>query len=184
LAFAISGLAAFSVVGSGGCSTDAVGIGVCREIEDVRCEAAAACGIDGAADVEACKRFYRDHCLHGLGVEDEPRSSEVKRCKAAIKAAGECGKAGLSEPASCPALSGVQLSEGIVTTCDVVLQPENSSACRFLVPDEDPIPDAGAGGASGGSAGAAGAATGGGGATGGAATGGAGGGAGTAGAGN
>ncbi|MEZ4232648.1 MAG: hypothetical protein R3B89_25960 [Polyangiaceae bacterium] len=161
VAFLLSSAASFTAFATGGCSTDAVGITTCREIEDTRCEAAAQCGIEGAEDVDACKRFYRDHCLHGLGLEGEPRGSDVRRCKAVISGAGECAKQGVTDPAQCAALQGQQLASTIQTVCDVVLQPEDTTACRFLVPDEEDLPDggsAGAGGSSGGAGGAGGSA--------------------------
>ncbi|MEZ4374639.1 MAG: hypothetical protein R3B07_27735 [Polyangiaceae bacterium] len=180
LAFVLSGAASFAAFAAGGCSTDAVGITTCREIEDTRCEAAAQCGIEGAEDVDACKRFYRDHCLHGLALESEPKGSEVRRCKAVIKGAGECAKAGVTDPTQCTALQGQQLASTISNVCDVVLQPEDTAACRFLVPDEDALPDAGAAGSAGtggtgGSTGGTGGTGGSGGAAGAAATGGTGG---------
>ncbi len=155
IAFLLSSAASFTAFATGGCSTDAVGVTTCREIEDTRCEAAAQCGIEGAEDVDACKRFYRDHCLHGLGLESEPRGSDVRRCKAVISGAGECAKQGITDPRQCAALQGQQLATTITTVCDVVLQPEDTTACRFLVPDEEDLPDGGTAGAGGGGAGGA-----------------------------
>ncbi len=57
---------------SPGCSTDAVAIQQCREIESVRCEGSASCGIIDTDDIESCKRFYQDQCLHGIAGDKEP----------------------------------------------------------------------------------------------------------------
>lgn len=98
------------------CGTEAVGVDACKRIEHVRCESAAACGIDlgtpvhrgdsPASDVNACKRFYDDACLHGLATTKEPGNVVVQSCIDAI----------------------------ITGTCDVVREPESDPACAFLIP--------------------------------------------------
>ena len=132
---------AFALLGAPfACSTDAVGIEACRSIEEARCEAAEPCGI--VTDVAACKRFYRDQCLHGLVSEEKPGSPKVNKCVATIRAAGECKKAGETQIAAC------HLKPTLKTTlsdvCDIVLTPEETSECRFLIPEEPPVPDAAA----------------------------------------
>ena len=105
------------------CGSDAVAVEPCRRIEEVRCERAAACGIDlgrvphekersPANDIEACKRFYRDACLHGLTSQVDPGGPAVDACVGAIRTG----------------------------TCSVVLKPGTAAACTFL---NDAPPDAG-----------------------------------------
>lgn len=113
------------------CGTDPVGVESCRKIEKVRCESAAACGIDltrpvhvgeGAkADVAACIRYYDEQCLHGLVAPTDPGPQAVDACVDAI----------------------------IFGDCSVVRAPETDPACSFLVPPPPPepppsSPDAGA----------------------------------------
>lgn len=105
------------------CGTDAVGVESCRILEYARCERAPGCGIalekpphEGAPDedVTACKRYYKDACLHGLASGTDPGAVEVEACKQAI----ETG------------------------SCDVVRSPSSDPACAFL-DEEPPAPDAG-----------------------------------------
>lgn len=98
------------------CGTEAKGVDACKRIERVRCESAAACGIDlsrpvhrgdsPSDDVGACIRYYDDACLHGLASGVEPGNVAVDECVKAL----ETG------------------------SCDVVRAPETSPACAFLVP--------------------------------------------------
>jgi hypothetical protein len=132
-----------------GCEPRATGVDDCRELEHARCDAAAQCG--DITDVDACKRFYRDHCAHGLPLEEEPAGSDVEACRLAIVAAGECAEEQGStiEAASC---ADPDLSAGsdprVSLACDVVHHPELVPACAFLTPDEgEPDGSAGAAGA-------------------------------------
>jgi hypothetical protein len=145
---AISALAAFLLVSSPGCGTDAKGVEDCRDIELARCEAAAPCGI--VTDVAECKRYYRDHCLHGLAVESPPRNL-VDECVGTVKRAGQCAQ--LSGPDTpldyCPEL--VTRKAILATTaCDIVHFPERADECSFLlpVPLEEPAGEGGQGGQS------------------------------------
>jgi len=148
----LSAVCAFTLVSAAGCGTDAQGVDDCREIEQTRCAAAKNCGI--VSDVEACQRYYRDQCLHGLPVPP-PGSVKLKACVDVIRAAGVCAQASgvdtkLSE---CdPSLS--DSAPELETACDLVKEPEKSRECLFLTPGAD----AGVGGAShsGGDGGAAG----------------------------
>jgi hypothetical protein len=102
----------FGVCVLAACSSDAVGVDGCRKIEEARCNRAAACGIDltkpphegtgETADREACVRFYRDACLHGMPADPGPRETEL--CVSAIQTG----------------------------SCDVVLKPEAYKECAFL----------------------------------------------------
>ena len=146
----LSAVVTFLVIQAAGCGTKAVGIGECREIEDARCEAAAHCGEQiPVDDVEACKRFYRDQCLHGLAVKEEPSSSAVRDCVAAITSAGNCARdQGADTPiAKCDELAEAVYQE-LETVCDVIERPQNIDACFFLNDSGDePSATGGQGGA-------------------------------------
>ena len=61
-----------------GCSTEAVAIKECREIEELRCEASVSCGIVAEDEVEGCKRFYKEQCLHGIaGDKTRPPTKRI-----------------------------------------------------------------------------------------------------------
>ncbi len=134
---ALSALASFGVLftllSGYGCGTDAKAVDECRDIEQARCEAGSACGV--VDDVDACKRFYRDHCLHGMVVES-PGQASVDRCVATIEAAGTCAQGdGAIELAACPN-AVTTASSGVISACDVVLYPERTAECGFLAPDQ------------------------------------------------
>ncbi len=111
-----------AVLGSAlACGTEAKGVDACKRIERVRCESAAACGIDltrpvhrgtsPSDDVGACIRYYDDACLHGLASNIEPGSVAVDECVRVI----ETG------------------------SCDVVRAPETAKECSFLIPAPEPV---------------------------------------------
>jgi hypothetical protein len=131
----LAGLAGLVLSVAYGCGTDAVGVEDCRQIEQARCDAGAACGL--VNDVDACKRFYRDHCLHGLAIEDSPGPTRVKACVTALNAAAQCAReiARDAPIALCPADIGLT---GVASPCEVVGRPEETEPCRFLVPDTPP----------------------------------------------
>lgn len=127
------------MLGCLGCSTGAVGVDDCRAIEQVRCEEAVACGT--IEDVEACRRYYRNHCLHGLAVESRPPTDERDECITAIRRAGVCAREqGADTPLdSCdegPPAEALP-EETLQTTCDVVARPWDVTACAFLNPVRD-----------------------------------------------
>lgn len=130
----------------GACDTDAVGVEDCRDIERARCEAALHCdlGIDTAKDVEACKRFVRDNCLHGFAVDESASSTDLRGCVETIQAAGACAEQNAPDVPvrQCEGLDTVGSRH---TACAVVETPEISRACEFLVPEpiEEPEEDAG-----------------------------------------
>jgi hypothetical protein len=130
-----SAICAFTLVNAAGCGTDAKGVDDCRDIEEARCTAAKNCGI--VEDVDACQRFYRDQCLHGLAVSP-PSSSGLKACVATIKNAGACamndaGDTTLSACEPAPSVSAPQAK----TACDLVLNPQYAEECSFLAPSDD-----------------------------------------------
>ena len=120
---------------AGGCGTDAVGVSECREIEDARCAAAVSCGFP---DVAQCQRYYRDHCLHGVVVEDVT-AVQVDACVAELGRAGRCA-AEQAAPDACSEPLGTQVA--VAQVCDLVLQPELLTACAFLaaVPEAQATP--------------------------------------------
>jgi hypothetical protein len=141
---------AFLVVHASGCGTDAVGVDECRDIEYARCAAARYCGLIDNTDsaVDACKRFYRDQCLHGLASGERPGGPKVKDCVAVINTAAQCAKngqdvIGSSDPSQCDLSKLRSPLTTLTDTCDIVRQPEQVQACEFLaepvqVPDASP----------------------------------------------
>jgi hypothetical protein len=123
------------LLGCHACGTDAVGVNECRQIEEARCVAAAKCGT--IEDVEVCKEFYNDHCLHGLAIEDVPRAKVVNACVATIAAAGSCAakRGAKTAPAECDntKLDNTEARR----VCDLVEEPELAQQCVFLVPDPE-----------------------------------------------
>ncbi len=150
----LSAAASFSLLTGSGCNTGAVGVDACRDVEQARCRAGLSCGL--VSDVEACERYYRDHCLHGLATAPPP-GADVSACVNAIQAAGRCAE-GDPDAAlgACDARDGVPSSRpGLSLACDVVEHPERTPECAFLT---DLPPEEGAGGQSSGGGGEAGAA--------------------------
>jgi len=136
---------------SAGCGTKAVGVDACRAVEQARCEAVASCPSPyGVEDVEACQRFYRDHCLHGLDVDDEPSDTAVKRCVAAVEAAGRCAAEDPeATPADCDdtALRLTPDAAAGASVCELLDRPELMADCAFLIESGDD--DDGSAGAAG-----------------------------------
>jgi hypothetical protein len=130
----LSAVCAFTLVSASGCGTDAKGVDDCRDIEEARCSAAPGCGL--LHDVDECKRFYRDQCLHGLAVSP-PSGSVLKACVETIKNAGLCAMGDArTELSECtPAVSSS--APGAETACDIVNNPEKAVECSFLAPDAD-----------------------------------------------
>ena len=130
---------------AGSCGTDAVGVSECREVEEARCNAAVSCGY---TDVEECRRFYRDHCLHGVAL-DKVDAVQVDQCVAQVQNAGQCAA---EQPGAAPAdcAQPIETATSVAKVCDVVLRPELATTCAFLVPapgsapaPEPPAADAG-----------------------------------------
>lgn len=116
-------LAAGAIIATA-CGNDAVGVEACRQIEEARCKRGPQCGIDMSIpvhrgtpshDVDACIRYYRDACLHGLATDKEPGAVQVQACIDAIN----------------------------TPDCTVVKNPETSPACAFLIPPVETPADSG-----------------------------------------
>lgn len=121
------------------CSTKAVGVEECRQVEYARCEAAPNCpGQFDVTDVEQCKLYYRDHCLHGLPVSSAPTGSAVKQCIDTIRDLAKCaakqeGAAALLTDCS---LSDETTNPKITKACKLLAAPESITACSsFLTAD-------------------------------------------------
>jgi hypothetical protein len=115
-----------------GCSVNPVGADACRSVEYARCEAAQGCTNVVVKDVEECKRFYRDQCLHGLQAAVEPGAPVVDRCVQTIKQVGDCAKQG--EGNEC-----AKTFHASESACSLLEHPELLEACTWLIPVE-PIP--------------------------------------------
>jgi len=118
-----------------GCGTEPVNPDGCRKIEEARCAAIVACPGYESLDVEACKRFYRDQCLHGLATASDPGDPAINVCTSAIEAAGNCAKTGT---AVCT------IGATSAAPCEVIEHPELYPACAFLLPPGAAGADAGA----------------------------------------
>jgi hypothetical protein len=136
-----------------GCGTEPVAPDACRKIEEARCELAPGCPGLNITDVDACKRFYRDQCLHGLAIAGDPGAPVVDTCVAALRIAAAC-----TTPDSGCVATTIPVKSG----CEVVARPELAKDCEFLIPpatqaSTGPTLAAGNGGAAGseGSAGSA-----------------------------
>jgi hypothetical protein len=135
----LSAAASFSIVTASGCGTNAIGVDDCRDIEQARCEASVPCGF--VDDVKACRRYYRDHCLHGLLTK--PSAGAVAECVRVIDAAGECASA---DPEAALGACDPEVTDGnarLSSACDVVAHPEYARECAFLL---DEPPDTSSGG--------------------------------------
>jgi hypothetical protein len=90
--------------------------------------------------VEACVRFYRDQCLHGLVVPD-PGAPTVDKCVQTIEQAGTCAAAKGEMAATSSCMPPPSLSTSAATACQLIGLPESAAECAFLTPV--PLPDAG-----------------------------------------
>lgn len=120
----------FLVVSAAGCGTDAVGVDKCRSIEQARCDAGVHCGV--VDDVEQCKLYYRDQCLHGLAHGDAT-STEIEHCVKTIQLAGDCAKKNGADAklSSCAKPPSAQ-PNGLTTACAIVETPQQTDECAFL----------------------------------------------------
>jgi hypothetical protein len=129
-------LAAAASIGPA-CATGAIAIRECREIELLRCEAEAECGV--IDDVPACKRYVRDHCLHGIEGPRVPTRPEQDACVGLVEDAKACAAEDPKMRArDCDEFEAgdLALSEGVTTAarsvCDVISRPWDFRPCDFL----------------------------------------------------
>lgn len=117
------------------CDTAAVGVEACRQVEYARCSAASHCpSTFHITSPAACRRFYRDHCLHGLAVSTDPGSPAVNLCTRQINLLGACA-APDSESAQLSSCKDVHsLDSKVSTVCALLQEPENIKGCEFLNP--------------------------------------------------
>jgi hypothetical protein len=149
----------FGLVGalSSGCGSDAAGVDDCRKIEYARCDAASHCGDRFAiTDVDECKRFYRNQCLHGLASGKSPGTGQVAACVKIIQTAGSC--AAQHDPKTALAACGdptlaAETDPSLLDVCTVVAKPELTAECWFLSGVPPVGLDAGSVGAAGAGAG-------------------------------
>jgi hypothetical protein len=117
----VAAAVAIAVTSVVACGTDPVGVESCRRIEQARCENGPTCGVNLSTPVNrgdnkpelavaACIRYYDDACQHGLVAPTDPGPVQVDACVNAINTGD----------------------------CSVVLKPESSPACAFLVPPAPP----------------------------------------------
>lgn len=142
---ALATLAAVGLFGVSACDTAAVGVDACRQVEYARCSAASHCPATfHIPSPAACRRFYRDHCLHGLAVGADPGAPEVNKCTEKIGRLGDCARH--SESALLSDCSGVKsLDSKITRVCALLQEPENiKDGCEFLNPNP-PAPSLDAG---------------------------------------
>jgi hypothetical protein len=133
----IAALPLWACVGLGACATEAVGVDACRQIEYARCDAASKCpNTFGTIKPATCRRFYRDHCLHGLAVGQDPGIAKVRDCVQAIESLGNCvsTKSEAVNFSECAVSDFYNLSSKTVSACGLLAEPESLSACSFLNP--------------------------------------------------
>ena len=118
------------------CSNDAIAVEACRTIESKRCEAAMGCleSIADEDDVTACQLFYRDQCLFGMDVAEDPGEPAIEACIAAIELAANCKHDPMTNCPEPPALSGGGAWDK--DGCTIILNPELLADCAFLLPSE------------------------------------------------
>jgi len=134
------------------CGSDAVGIDACRQIEEARCEAARTCGLPRTGtppgsvtdeQVESCKLFYRDQCLHGIqNDQTETTEADTQQCVAAVNAATACAQSGAADMSACPGAPLATGADPAVAPCTIITSAvEKLAACAFVVRPN--VPDAG-----------------------------------------
>ncbi|MBM4358487.1 MAG: hypothetical protein FJ096_10310 [Deltaproteobacteria bacterium] len=131
------------------CDGSATGIDACRSIEEKKCILVKGCPgstVQTDADVDACKLFYRDQCLHGIADFAKPDDAAVATCLAALDAAGACRDGTLATCSGAPELTpGSDATK--MTGCAAVLASEVLVGCSFLAKSPATSGGGGAGGA-------------------------------------
>lgn len=109
------------------CNTKAVAVQECRDIEEARCEASVPCGVVEEEDVDECKRFYRDQCLHGIAGPKSPTGDELKLCIELIEEAQETAAASLN-------MGGQSQETSYAAACEIISRPWDLPQCAFVLP--------------------------------------------------
>ncbi len=109
-----------------GCTTQAIATQECRDIEYARCEASVACGVVEQGEVEACKRFYREQCFHGIAGPEAPTAEEQTLCVEFIEAAGDKAQESLDKE---------DQQKEHELACTVISAPWKTPKCAFLRKD-------------------------------------------------
>lgn len=129
--FVIGGLLMVAATSTPGCGVEPVEVEGCRKLEEARCDFGPTCGFFGDDKIEwtvdSCKDFYRDQCLHGLGLTQSPGSPAIERCVKVIKTAGACAKKGDKQ------CSTIKTSSE-TTACGIIEHPEVATDCEWLIP--------------------------------------------------
>jgi hypothetical protein len=135
----VAGLVSLFGVGLIACDTGAAGIEACRQIEAVRCEQAPVCFGDPAGttiqtedQVANCKTFYQDHCLVGTESATDVDQDVIDACTAAIEAAAKCKTKKAKTIGVCDGAPAVVSGAAGLTPCEVLADPENLKACKFV----------------------------------------------------
>lgn len=110
------------LLGPWGCSTGAIAIQQCREIERQRCEGAFACGVIESSEVDSCKRFYNDQCLHGIAGDEEPTADEQTRCLEFLQ----------ELQADAEAARDDEDEEALENACQILAEPWDYDQCAFI----------------------------------------------------
>lgn len=152
VAVAVVGLAAAGLVPA--CTTGAVGVDACRQIESARCDAVPACegddpsfGISTEVQIRNCKVYYNDFCLVGLeNAKNEPIQDDVDDCSAAIGVVAACQRDNIDILVECLRIAeepeervAFVLAEfADISPCEALRFPERLSDCAFIAkPDDD-----------------------------------------------
>jgi uncharacterized membrane protein YgcG len=136
------------------CNTKAIGIDECRDIEYARCEVGVNCKtVFDIDDVKACKRFYRDQCLHGMDVTEVPGKPEVNQCIDRIRILGGCAQKTGEDTLVSKCADSTTNDDSVRTVCELLKKPQNAPECSFLVNDTSNAGGSGGGGGTAGSAG-------------------------------
>lgn len=106
-----------------GCSTEAVAIKECREIEELRCEASVSCGIVAEDEVEGCKRFYKEQCLHGIAGDKEPSADQENKCVELLEEAQQIAAETLDDE---------DMVDEHESACAVIAAPWDQPDCEYL----------------------------------------------------
>lgn len=116
-----------------GCGTDATGVDACLKIERERCKAADACGV---SDGTACERYVEVQCLHGFVKSALPNEKQTNQCASALGQLAECAidRGSKTSVEACD----LEVDDSApARACDLVDDPHELRACRFLASENE-----------------------------------------------